>query len=160
MTHPPNSKKATRTISQIERGTVIDHLDPKVVFTVVRILGIDRDVPTQDTVTVGVNLQSNVLGKKGIIKIANRFLTSEDVNKLSVVSPNATVNIIDDYEVKQKFKVVFPEVVEKILRCPNRNCVTNVEGTPTRFKLVNQEPLLLFCTYCERFTNKDDIEVV
>lgn len=153
-----DSKKATRTISQIEKGTVIDHLDPKVVFTVVRILGIDRDI--HETVTVGVNLQSKVLEKKGIIKIANRFLTAEDVNRLSVVSPNATVNIIENYEVKQKFKVVFPELVEKILKCPNRNCVTNVEGTPSRFKLVTHDPLLLFCTYCERFTAKDDIEVL
>jgi aspartate carbamoyltransferase regulatory subunit len=152
------NKKTTRSISQIERGTVIDHLDPNVVFAVVRILGIDDNV--QDMVTIGTNLHSNVLGKKGIIKIANRFLTKEDVNKLSVISPNATVNIIDDYEVREKFKVRFPEVVEKILKCPNPNCVTNVEGTPTRFRLIQHEPILLFCTYCERFTRKQDIEIL
>ena len=153
-----DNSKATRTISQIERGTVIDHIDPTVVFTVVRILGIDDSV--QDTVTVGTNLHSNIIGKKGIIKIANHFLTSEDVNKLSVISPNATVNIIDNYEVKQKFKVSFPEVVEKILKCPNPNCVTNVEECPTRFKLVKPDPILLFCTYCERYVKKEDIEVL
>ena len=150
-------RKATRTIEQIERGTVIDHIDPTVVFTVVRILGIDDRF--QDTVTVGTNLHSNALGKKGIINIANHFLTSEDVNKLSVVSPNATINIIDGYEVKQKFNVTFPDVVEKILRCPNPNCVTNVEEIPTRFKLIQHDPLLLFCTYCERFIRKEDIEI-
>jgi aspartate carbamoyltransferase regulatory subunit len=154
----PDNKKATRTISQIERGTVIDHIDPLAVFTVVRILGIDEHI--QDTVTVGMNLHSNVVGKKGIIKIANHFLTADDVNKLSVVSPDATVNIIDDYEVRQKYKVSFPEVVEKILKCPNPNCVTNIEGVETRFRLLQKEPLLLFCTYCERFTRKDDIEVL
>lgn len=153
-----NSRKSTRTIEQIERGTVIDHIDPHVVFTVVRILGIDDTI--RDTVTVGTNFHSNAIGRKGIIKIANHFLTSEDVNKLSVISPNATVNIIDDYEVKQKFKVSFPEVVEKILKCPNPNCVTNVEKIATKFRLVNQEPLLLFCTYCERYIQKQDIEVL
>jgi aspartate carbamoyltransferase regulatory subunit len=154
----PDNKKATRTISQIERGTVIDHIDPTAVFTVIRILGIDDSI--QDTVTVGMNLPSKVAEKKGIIKIANHFLTSDDVNKLSVVSPSATVNIIEDYEVKQKFKVSFPDVVEHILKCPNRNCVTNVEEVPTRFKLIQKDPLMLFCTYCERFTRKEDIEVL
>jgi aspartate carbamoyltransferase regulatory subunit len=153
-----DGKKSTRTISQIERGTVIDHLDPTVVFAVVRVLGIDDSI--QDTVTVGTNLLSKAHGKKGIIKIANHFLTSEDVNKLSVISPNATVNIIEDYEVKQKFKVSFPEIVEKILKCPNPNCVTNVEGHSTRFRLIQHEPLLLFCTYCERFVRKQDIEIL
>jgi aspartate carbamoyltransferase regulatory subunit len=153
-----NKSKEVRTISQIKRGTVIDHLNPHVVFQVVRILEIDDNV--EDTVTVGTNLRSNVLGKKGIIKIANRFLSQEEVNKLSVISPNATVSIIDDFEVKRKFKVKFPEVVERILKCPNPNCATNVEEIPTRFRLVQEEPLLLFCTYCERFIRKHEIEVL
>ena len=151
-------KRATRTISQIERGTVIDHIDPHVVFQVVRILRIDDQV--EETVTVGTNLQSNVLGKKGIIKIANRFLTQDDVNKLSVVSPNATVSIIEDYVVKEKFKVKIPEKVEGIIRCPNSNCVTNTEEWPTRFKVTERDPLVLFCTYCERFVRKDEIEIL
>jgi len=151
------SKKATRTISQIEKGTVIDHLNPRVVFEVVRILGIDDQI--EETVTVGTNFQSKALGKKGIIKIADRFLTQEDVDKLSVISPNATVNIIEDYEVKKKFKVKFPEEVKAILKCPNPNCVTNVEGTESRFKLVQESPILLFCIYCERYMRGNEIEI-
>jgi aspartate carbamoyltransferase regulatory subunit len=151
-------KKATRTISQIERGTVIDHIDPHVVFQVVRILEIDDQV--EETVTVGTNLRSNVLGKKGIIKISNRFLTQDDVDKLSVVSPNATVSIIEDYVVKEKYKVKIPEKVEGIIRCPNSNCVTNTEDWPTRFRVIEHEPLTLFCTYCERFVRKDEIEIL
>ena len=154
----PKNNATTRTISLIERGTVIDHLDPNVVFTVVRILGIDDTI--KDTVTVGTNLHSNVLGKKGIIKIANHFLSPQDVDKIAVVSPNATINIIEDYKVKNKFKVSFPEVVEKILRCPNPNCVTNVEKHPTRFRLAQKDPLMLFCTYCERYIAKEDIHVI
>jgi len=153
-----NEKKATRTISQIERGTVIDHLDPHVVFQVVRILGIDDQI--EDTVTVGTNFHSNVLGKKGIIKIANRFLTQDAVDKLSVISPSATVSMIEDYEVKRKFKVKIPELIEAILKCPNPNCVTNTEEWPTRFRVAVRDPLLLFCTYCERYFGKHDIEIL
>jgi aspartate carbamoyltransferase regulatory subunit len=153
-----NMKEKTRTISLIEKGTVIDHLNPHVVFEVIRILGIDDNV--EDTVTVGTNLQSKVLGKKGIIKVANRFLTPEMVNKLAVISPNATVSIIEDYDVKEKFKVKLPEVLEGILRCANRNCVTNIEGTPTRFKLTKQDPVILMCTYCERSFRREELEVL
>ncbi len=150
--------KTVRTISQIERGTVIDHLNPHVVFTVVRLLDIDDEV--EDTVTLGTNLRSNVLGKKGIIKISNRFLTQDDVNKLAFVSPTATVSIIEDYEVQRKFKAEVPDIIERILKCPNPNCVTNTESWPTRFRAVGKDPLVLFCTYCERFVQEGEIELV
>ncbi|HDS29559.1 MAG TPA: aspartate carbamoyltransferase regulatory subunit [Firmicutes bacterium] len=153
-----NSKGKTRTISLIEHGTVIDHLNPHVVFEVVRILGIDDNV--EDTVTLGTNLPSKVLGKKGIIKIANRRLTPVLVNKLAVLSPNATVSIIEDYEVKEKFKVKLPEIIEGILRCANKNCVTNIEGITTRFRLVKQDPVILMCTYCERSFRREELEVL
>ncbi|MFH1675981.1 MAG: aspartate carbamoyltransferase regulatory subunit [bacterium] len=152
-----DKRKEVRTISQIERGTVIDHLDPKAVFLVVRVLDIDENV--EDTVTVGVNLKSKIMGKKGIIKIANRFLSEEIISKIAVISPNATVSIIDDYEVKEKIMVKFPEVIEGILKCPNPNCVTNVEEWPTRFKLIELDPLSLLCTYCERYMTKSEIEL-
>src|SRR3990172_4059145 len=145
-----NSKsQKTRTISQIERGTVIDHLNPRVVFQVVKILNIGDDIV--ETVTVGTNLSSKQLGKKGIIKIANRFLDQETLNKLAVISPNATVSKIDNYEVVEKFKVKIPPEVKGVIECPNSNCVTNSEKIPTRFKLIKENPILLLCTYCERY---------
>jgi len=153
-----SKEKETRTISQIENGTVIDHLNPHVVFQVVRILEIDDDI--EETVTVGTNLRSKAHGKKGIIKISNRVLTQDDVDKLSVISPNATVSIIENYEVVKKIKVSFPQEVKSILACPNPNCVTNVEEIDTRFKLVEESPILLFCTYCERYVQEDEIELL
>ena len=142
----------------IKSGTVIDHLNPHVVFQVVKLLDIDDNV--EDMVTVGTNFRSKALGKKGIIKISNRFLTQDDVDKLSVVSPNATVSIIEDYEVIRKFKVSFPKEVVGILKCPNPNCVTNTEGIDTRFQLVRESPIFLLCTYCERFLRENEIEIV
>ncbi len=150
--------KKVRRISQIRNGTVIDHLNPHRVFEVVKILYIDDT--TEETVTVGTNLQSKVIGKKGIIKISNRFLTQEEVNRLSVISPNATVSIIEEYEVKKKFKVKFPQEVRAILNCPNPNCVTSIEEIETRFKLVQESPILLFCTYCERYCRENEIEIL
>lgn len=153
-----NKKGRTRRISQIQKGTVIDHINPHVVFQVVRILDIDDNI--EDTVTVGTNLKSKALKKKGIIKISNRFLTPQMVNKLSVLSPNATVSIIEDYEVKKKYNVKLPDKVEGILKCGNNNCVTNVEEIATRFMVIEKEPLTLICEYCERSFRMEDLEVL
>ncbi len=151
-------EKITRRITLIRNGTVIDHLNPRVVFQVVRILGIDDDI--EETVTVGTNLKSSVLGKKGIIKISNHFISKEEVNKLSVISPNATVSIIEEYEVREKYKVRFPKEVKGILNCPNPNCITTVEEIETRFKLIQESPILLFCVYCERYIKEHEIEIL
>jgi len=155
MTTKPEKK--VRKISQIENGTVIDHINTNVVFQVVRILGIGDSI--DEPVTVGANLKSKYLGRKGIIKIADHFLSQEEVNKLSVISPRATVSIINDYEVVEKFKVEFPKEVKVILKCPNPNCVTNIEEIDTRFRLVSEDPILLFCTYCERYMREKEIEI-
>ncbi|HEX9744180.1 MAG TPA: aspartate carbamoyltransferase regulatory subunit [bacterium] len=150
-------KKHTRTISQIERGTVIDHLNPNVVFQIVRILDIDDD--TEEQVTVGTNLFSKHMGRKGIIKIGNRFLDQDTINKIAIISPNATVSNIDNYEVVQKFNVEIPEEVVSVITCPNPNCVTNSEGVATRFRLVERDPILMLCTYCERYIRENEIEI-
>ena len=148
--------KKSRTISLIQNGTVIDHIEPEAVFKIVKILGIDK---CDDQVTVGNNLKSKYFGRKGIIKVENVFLSKEDVNKISIISPHVSINIIEDYQVTKKFKVEIPESVEGIIACQNPNCVTNVEGIRTRFNIITKEPLALFCNYCERSMLRDDIEV-
>lgn len=154
-----NGRKNTarkRTIELISNGTVIDHIDPEAVFKIVRILRIDE---CDDQVTVGNNLKSKYFGRKGIIKVENIFLTEDDVDKVSVISPHVTMNIIKDYAVVKKFKSKLPPTVEGIIACNNPNCITNVEGIRTRFKVKDQDPLSLFCTYCERTMHREDIEV-
>lgn len=155
-TDKKKNTKTKRTIELISNGTVIDHIDPEAVFKIVRILRIDE---ADDQVTVGNNLKSKYFGRKGIIKVENVFLTEEDVNKVSVISPHVTMNIIKDYEVVKKFKSKLPPTVEGIIACNNPNCITNVEGIRTRFKVKTEDPLALFCTYCERTMHRQDIEV-
>jgi aspartate carbamoyltransferase regulatory subunit len=145
-----------RLIELISNGTVIDHIDPDAVFKIVQILRIDK---ADDQVTVGNNLKSKYYGRKGIIKIENVFLSQDDVNKVSVISPHVTMNIIRNYEVVKKFKAKLPPKVEGIIACNNPNCVTNVEHIRTRFRVKKEEPLALFCEYCERTMHREDIEV-
>ena len=83
-------------VAALKNGTVIDHIPSDKLFTVVSLLGLEQ---MENNITIGFNLESQRLGKKGIIKIADKFFSEADINKIAVVAPNVVINIIRDYEV-------------------------------------------------------------
>jgi len=94
-------------VAALQNGTVIDHIPTDKLFTIVSLLGLkDSDL----NITIGNNLPSEKLGKKGIIKVADRFFTDEEISRLSVVAPNVQLNIIRNYEVVEKKQVTMPDV--------------------------------------------------
>jgi len=149
--------KKQLSISAIVDGTVIDHIPTDATFKVVEILRLQNH---NDIVSIATNLQSNTLGKKGIVKVANKFLTEAEVNKIAVVAPDATVNIIKNYNVKQKIKVKVPQLIEDVIKCSNPVCITNSEKVKTKFYTVQNNPLRIKCHYCERIIKKEDINIV
>ena len=100
------SEKKELQVAALENGTVIDHIPSDKLFTVVSLLDLQH---LDSNITIGNNFVSKKLGKKGIIKIANRFFTDEEINRLSVVAPNMKLNIIRHYEVVEKKAVEMPE---------------------------------------------------
>ena len=108
-----NDETRTLKVSAIQDGTVIDHIESERTFEVVSLLKLQR---VGETVLIGVNLDSS-RGRKGIIKVGGRRLTQEEVNKIALIAPNATLNIIEDYEVVDKRKVRVPDRIEGTLRC-------------------------------------------
>ena len=86
-------------VSAIENGTVIDHIPADKLFDVINVLGI---TVMDNAMTFGANLKSSKLGKKAIIKIWDKFLEDDEVNKLALVAPSAKINIIRDYDVVEK----------------------------------------------------------
>ena len=148
------SDKKELQVAALENGTVIDHIPSDKLFTVVSLL----DLPHMDTnITIGNNFESKKLGKKGIIKIADRFFSDEEVSRLSVVAPNVKLNIIRNYEVVEKKQVVMPDELKGIVKCNNPKCITNNEPMPTRFDVIDKEKGTIRCHYCERKINKEDI---
>ncbi|MCK4531706.1 MAG: aspartate carbamoyltransferase regulatory subunit [Candidatus Aenigmarchaeota archaeon] len=141
-------------ISAINEGTVIDHISTINTFKVAEFLNLKEG---EDVVTVGMNFESKKLGKKGVIKIGGRFLTKNEVNKIALIAPEANINIIKDYGVKEKFKVEIPDVIKGIIKCANTNCITNKESAKTKFHVLCKDPLKLRCHYCERVVGKEDI---
>jgi aspartate carbamoyltransferase regulatory subunit len=154
------TKKEKNTVLQvpaIEHGTVIDHIPSHVTLTVVKILS-----DLEDLVTIGINLSSHVLGKKGVVKIANRKLSPDELAKIAIIAPRATLSIIESFEVVKKYTVAAPEVVTGLVRCANPNCITNHERVATRFDVSKTDDgnLRLRCFYCERAYNQGELEIV
>ncbi|HLC64691.1 MAG TPA: aspartate carbamoyltransferase regulatory subunit [Candidatus Nanoarchaeia archaeon] len=141
----------------IKDGTVIDHIPSSRTPKVLQILDLAN---IEDFVSIGMNLSSTKMKTKGIIKVANRKLSNEQLDKLAVIAPGATVNIIKDYQVKEKFKVNMKDRIQKVLRCPNPRCVTNVEKVSTIFEVQEKEPLQVRCRFCERAFGSNEIIIV
>lgn len=144
-------------VPAIKEGTVIDHIPSRVTFKVMRILDLRE---FNHAISVALNLKSKALGKKGIIKVGNRFLTQDEVNKIAILAPHATVNIIKNYEVNEKINVNLPDEIHNIIKCSNPNCITNNEKVRTSFNVINKSPLQVICHHCERVMEADDITLI
>ncbi|MDR2835213.1 MAG: aspartate carbamoyltransferase regulatory subunit [Bacteroidales bacterium] len=146
-------------VKAIKNGTVIDHINAKNLFKIFSILQIEN---FDTEIFIGNNLESKKFGKKGIIKIANKFPSIDDMNKIALIDPNAIINIIEDYSVVKKINVELPGDIDSFVKCINPKCITNYEKVQTKFKVRQNEigKIELKCHYCEKITNQDNIEII
>ena len=110
------NNKSQLVVAAIENGTVIDHIPAEKTYQVVNLLQLEK---METPVTIGYNLPSKKIGKKGIIKVANKYFTDEEINRLSVVAPNIGLSIIKDYEIVEKKTVKTPDTLKGIVKCNN-----------------------------------------
>ncbi|RME28237.1 MAG: aspartate carbamoyltransferase regulatory subunit [Deltaproteobacteria bacterium] len=149
------TEERARKVYSIERGTVIDHIPSPMALKVVEILGVKHE----GILTVGINFKSEKLGCKDIVKVENLKLTEEVTDRLALVAPTATINIIEGGRVVEKRPIHIPQQFKGLLRCPNPKCVTNHEAVDTLFHLELPPPKpAVRCHYCERlYTNPADL---
>ncbi|MCS7131011.1 MAG: aspartate carbamoyltransferase regulatory subunit [Archaeoglobaceae archaeon] len=141
-------KERELVVSKIREGTVIDHIPAGKAILVLKILGIDER--TKETVSMALNVPSKKMGTKDIVKVEGLFIKEEELNKIALIAPNATINLIRDYEIEKKFKVKLPEVVKGILKCPNRMCISNSKEPVVSIFYIKVEDNKVFakCHYC------------
>lgn len=132
-------------VRKIESGAVIDHLPSGSAFRVLEALGIDESFP--GTVSVLINAPSSQYGLKDIIKVEGRELSKSDLEKAAIIAPYATVNVVRNFKVVEKFRVRVPDVITGIVDCPNVRCITNREGK-SEFLVQARDPLKIRCRYC------------
>ena len=142
---PTASHARSRMVEAIANGTVIDHIPAERTLAVAHLIA-----RAGDQVFIGMNLRSSRMGRKGVVKVANRDLSDRDRDSLALIAPEASICVIRDYAVSAKAAVPIPARVVGIARCANPNCVTNHERWTTAFTTVMPAPLMLRCDYCER----------
>jgi aspartate carbamoyltransferase regulatory subunit len=146
----------TLRVSKIKNGTVIDHVTNGHALDVVKILGITGR--TGGVVTVAMNIPSKKLGAKDMVKVEGRELKAEEVDKIALLAPHATINIIRNYEAVEKQRVKLPPVIRGIVKCANPACISNSdEPIQSTFYVECQEPLRLKCHYCGYIMEKQDV---
>lgn len=136
---------------------MIDHIPSNKLLAVVSLLHLEN---VSSPVTVGYNLKSRKMGKKSLIKIADRYFTDEEINQLSVVSPNVTLCIIKNYDVVEKKQVKMPDELSGIVCCHNPKCITNNEPMRTLFHVVDKEKGIIKCHYCEKEQSLEKAKLV
>lgn len=134
-------------VRPIKHGTVIDHITAGQALNVLKILGISGT--TTAVVSVAMNVPSGVLGSKDIVKIEGRELKEEEVDRISLIAPDATINIIRDFEVIDKHRVELPGHLEGVIKCDNPNCISNTSEPVISKFTVNKKPVELRCIYCD-----------
>lgn len=146
-----NSKQMS--VEAIQNGTVIDHIPAGQALTILRQFKL---LHYGNAVTVGFNLPSKRQGHKDIIKITGVQLDGHAANRLALFSPEATVNVIDDFKVVEKMQLRLPETISEVFRCPNPNCASHGEPVKSRF-YVRQHggQTKLKCHYCEKTYARD-----
>ena len=138
-------------VRALENGTVLDHIPAENVYKAIDLLNL-RGVESQ--ITIGINLASKLYGRKGIIKIADRFFEDDELNRLALIAPKATVNVIRDFKVVEKKKITMPKEIIGMAKCMNPKCVTNHQPIKTRFTTIAKgDEISLLCHFCEKVSD-------
>jgi aspartate carbamoyltransferase regulatory subunit len=138
-------------IQPIKNGTVIDHISPGAALKVLRIMGLPSD-GTRSVISVAINVTSpKTGGQKDVVKIEDREIDPREVNKIALIAPKATINIIRNFEVAKKQVVQLPKEIVGLAKCENPSCISNTsEPIQTRFQVLKKDPPQLKCAYCGR----------
>jgi aspartate carbamoyltransferase regulatory subunit len=138
-------------VSPIRNGTVIDHITAGEALNVLKILGITGSTP--ERLSIATNVESRRLGRKDIVKIEDRELRTEEVDRIALIAPRAKINIIREYMVVEKKGVEIPRILKGVVRCPNPGCITNTnEPVESTFEVL---PKGLHCLYCDWLIKND-----
>lgn len=133
------------SITGIKKGIVIDHIPSGYAMVIFDYLNLEE---AKYSVALIMNVCSNKMGKKDIIKIENDV--NIDLSILGIISTDITINIIDKEKIIKKYNPEIPMIINNVIKCKNPRCVTSVENNIlNKFNLINEEKKEYSCEYCE-----------
>ena len=132
-------------IDSIVNGIVIDHITAGQGMKIYKLLHLDR---LDCSVAIIKNVPSGKMGKKDIIKVADKIDIDMDV--IGFVDPNATINIIRSGDLVEKKQIDLPEKLVNVVMCKNPRCISSTEQElPHIFNLTDRKNRVYRCRYCE-----------
>lgn len=144
-------------VKALKNGTVIDHIPSEYLFKVVFLLQLES---VKNQITIGNNLNSKLMGSKGIIKVSDRYFSEEELSRIALIAPTAKINIIRNFKVIDKKILTLPDSFSGIVKCPNPKCITNNEPMKSRFEVISKNPIILKCPYCEKEIQQENIQLL
>lgn len=153
-----DGEREGKRLYEIREGTVIDHIPVYSALNILKVLGVDT--ANSGIIGVGMNFQSNRMHYKDVIKIENKSITQEELNRIALFAPHATINRIKDGKVAEKLRVTVPQQFTDIVKCTNPNCITNHQKCTSKFHTMQAEPVVLQCHYCEKTVSGENIRLL
>jgi len=144
-------------VQKIGNGTVIDHVTAGRGLLCLRIL----NIPSTTQFVLASNVSSKRMRRKDIIKIEDKFLSKKEFDRLALVAPRATINIIRDGKVAEKRVVELPKTIRGVISCNNPACVAfprNERFLEPRFTVETDDPLLIKCDFCDHELSRKDVD--
>jgi len=150
--------KRQRIIGYIENGIVIDHIPAGEVWRVAELLGVDKK--RNGRVSLGDGYESKKMDFKGILKVEGIKLFRKQLNLIAIIAENANVSEIKEGKVVKKYEIKIPDVLEGIIKCPNKGCVSN-DGYQRVMPIVRYNSARGFsCHYCSREFKKEGLDFI
>ena len=146
-----------RGVTAISNGTAIDHIPSGHALQVLKMLWVD--VGRSNPISMVMNVPSGKMGRKDVLKIEDRELNQEELDRLALIAPKASVAIIRNYHVAEKRTIELGSELINIVRCSFSNCITQNprEPLPHKLKIISADPMILRCSYCGKNQNIDEI---
>ena len=146
-----------RRVTAICNGTAIDHIPSGHALQVLKMLRLDSG--RSNPISMVMNVPSGKMGRKDVIKIEDRELNQEELDRLALIAPKASVAIIRNYHVAEKRNIELGSELINIVRCSFSNCITqnSREPLPHKIKIISADPLVLRCSYCGKNQDIDQI---
>ncbi|OJV62674.1 MAG: aspartate carbamoyltransferase regulatory subunit [Clostridiales bacterium 38-18] len=135
-------------VKGIDNGIVIDHIGSGKGIKIFNLLFASTETP----VVLLMNVKSQLLGSKDIIKVENVY--EVDLDLLGLIDPKITVNVIKDGKLSSKTRATIPTTIKGGMKCHNPRCITHSDDYAIpEFTLIKANGKLEYeCSFCEEIT--------
>ena len=132
-------------IDSVRNGIVIDHIQAKKGMEIYEKLNLGE---LDCSVAIITNAKSKKMGKKDIIKIDEEI--NINIDMIGFIDSNATINIVKNSKLVQKYNAKMPEKIVNVCDCQNPRCITSIEKDLEQiFILTDKNTQTYRCKYCE-----------